>query len=83
MNLPFIVDEIASRADEFLAGVTDRAQARAGISELITIDYAEVPSELRGEVIRGVMEMLESEDFFGIEFVGDPFADEEAGTEER
>lgn len=82
MNLPVIVDEIASRADEFLAGATDRAQARAGISELITIDYPEVPSEARGDVIRDVMAILDSEDFFGIEFVGDPFADEDAGTED-
>jgi hypothetical protein len=82
MNLPFIVDEIASRADEFLAGVSDRAQARAGIAELITLDYAEVPTDARAEVIRAVMAILESEDFFGIEFVGDPFADEEAGMED-
>ena len=74
-DLRFIIDDIASRADEFLAGSKDRAQSRAGISELLTMDYSALGPEDRATVIAGVMNILEDEDFFGTEYVGDPFSD--------
>ncbi len=81
-DLPSIIDEIAKQADDFLAGVQDRAQAKAGISELLTMDYFDLDANDRAIVVKGVMAVLEEEDFFGTEFVGDPFADED-GEEER
>lgn len=72
-----IIDEIADQADDFLAGVRDRNQARAGISELLTMDYSDLNPADRNTVVNGVMKVLEEEDFFGGEFVGDPFADDE------
>lgn len=72
-----IIDDIASRADDFLAGTRDRAQARAGVEELLTMDYAGLTPADRTIVITGVMSVLEDEDFFGTEFVGDPFKDDE------
>lgn len=80
-NLRPIIDEIANQADDFLAGASDRAQARAGIAELLTMDYAQLNPDDRAIVIAGVMSVLEEEDFFGTEFVGDPFADD--ATEEE
>jgi hypothetical protein len=77
VNLRPIIDEIASRADDFLAGARDRAQGRAGISELLTIDYPDLNPTQRGEVVAGVMAVLEHEDFFGTEFVGGVFDDSE------
>ena len=41
MHLAAIIAEIADQADEFLKGVTDRAQARAGIAEQINLDFFE------------------------------------------
>ncbi len=76
-----IISEIADQADDFLAGARDRAQARAGISELITMDYPELTPPDRTAVINGVMKALEEEDFFGTEFVGDPFSEEENDDE--
>jgi hypothetical protein len=76
-----IIDEIANRADDFLAGARDRAQGRAGIAELLTMDYPELNPADRTIVITGVMSVLEEEDFFGVEFVGDPFKDDEEGDE--
>jgi hypothetical protein len=76
-NLRPIIDEIASQADEFLANTRDRAQARAGIAELITMDYSHLEPGDRTVVITGVMSVLEDEDFFGVEFVGDAFKDED------
>lgn len=77
-----IIDEIASRADDFLAGVQDRAHGRAGIEEAITIDYPTLDPEQRREVVEGVMGVLEDEDFFGTEFVGDPFSETDEADEE-
>ncbi len=70
-----IIDEIASRADDFLAGSRDRAQGRAGIEEVITMDYHTLSHADRSLVVAGVMMVLEEEDFFGTEFVGDPFSE--------
>ncbi len=77
-----IIDEIANRADDFLAGVTDRTQARAGIEELLTMDYPGIDGIDRTVVITGVMSVLEDEDFFGTEFVGDPFSDPDDAEED-
>lgn len=77
-----IIDEIADQADDFLADALDRAQAKAGIAELLTMDYPSLDANERAAVIAGVMKVLEEEDFFGIEFVGDPFKDNEDREEE-
>lgn len=76
-----IIDEIASQADDFLAGTRDRAQAKAGIAELLTMDYAQLNPTDRTVVIAGVMSVLEEEDFFGTEFVGDAFGDDDSDEE--
>lgn len=80
-NLPLIIADLADRADDFLAGAKDRAQGRAGIEEAVTIDYPGLADADRAAVVTGVMAVLEDEDFFGTEFVGDPFADDDAETE--
>ena len=77
-----IIAEIADRADDFLAGSTDRVHARAGIAELVNMDYPELAPADRTQVTAGVMAVLEVEDFFGTEFVGNPF-DEDGKTEEQ
>lgn len=81
MHLAAIIAELADQADEFLKGVTDRAQARAAIAEQINLDFFELSPADRKTVIEGVMTTLEGEEFFGIEFVGDPFSDD--GSEEH
>jgi orotidine-5'-phosphate decarboxylase len=64
MNLQPIVDDIADRADDFLDGVSSRAQAKAGISEVITVDYRTLSPGERAKVIDQVMLVLEREGFF-------------------
>ena len=39
MSIKPVIDDIADQADDFLDGVTTRADARAAISEQITIMY--------------------------------------------
>lgn len=77
-----IIDELASRADDYLAGARDRAQARAGVEEAITIDYPGLDPIDRREIVTGVMQVLEEEDFFGTEYVGDVFADSDEPEED-
>jgi len=76
MNLAAIIAELADQAEEFLEGVTDRAQARAAIVEQINLDYFTLHPTDRTKVTAGVMATLEAEEFFGTEFVGDPFKDD-------
>lgn len=82
IDLRPIIEEIARQADDFLAGTSDRAQARAGISEMLTLDYADLTPDERKKVTEGVMTVLEHEDFFGTEFVGGAFDDDEDGEDE-
>jgi hypothetical protein len=79
MNLADIIQEIASQADDFLAGASNREQGRAGISELITVDYPQLSPGERKQVTDAVMAILEDEDFFGTEFAGFAFDDEDEG----
>lgn len=76
-ELGSIIHEIAARADDFLAGTTDRSQARAGISELLTMDYSFLEPSDRALVVDAVMRVLQDEDFFGTEYVGDPFSEDD------
>jgi hypothetical protein len=77
IDLRPIIDDIANRADEFLADAKNRAQGRAGIEEFITMEHAELGPIDRKKVVDGVMAILDKEDFFDPEFVGDPFKDDE------
>ncbi|AHF94932.1 hypothetical protein OPIT5_30000 [Opitutaceae bacterium TAV5] len=88
MNLTTIIDEIASQADDFLEGSTSRDQARAGIAELITVDYNQLAAGDRKKVTDGVMAILEDEGFFDSRYAFDTGSsdggttDEEAGGDE-
>jgi hypothetical protein len=76
-----LIADIASRADDFLAGATSREQGRAGIEEYINLEHFHLTPEQRRQVTDGVMSTLEAEDFFDTEFVGDPFKDDEASDD--
>jgi len=82
MNLRPIIDEIASQAEDFLDGVTSREQARAGIAELLTMDYAGLPPADRKLVSDHVMAILEDESFFNGGYAGFSFDDESESTDE-
>ena len=82
MNLRPIIDEIANQADDFLEGVTDRKEARAGISEFITMEYPHLNPADRKTVSDHVMAVLENESFFNGGYAGHSFDDESEATEE-
>jgi hypothetical protein len=64
MDLRSIIDEIASRADDFLAGAANRKEARAGIDELVNADHPQLSPGDRQKIAEGVMAILEDEGFF-------------------
>lgn len=73
---------LAARADDFLAGIRDRGLARAGIADELTMEHPGLEPAARAIVVDYVMEILADEDFFGIEFVGDPFSEPEDAVDE-
>ena len=77
MNLQSIIHDIAARADDVLEGASNRAQARAGIEEVITLDYLSLSPSERGQVVNGVMAILEKEGFFEANPGGGPDDDDQ------
>ncbi|MBI5768974.1 MAG: hypothetical protein HZA93_14355 [Verrucomicrobia bacterium] len=82
MNHAAIIHDIAAQADDFLADAQDRRQGRAGVEEFVTLEHPALSPVERKKVVDGVMAVLEEEDFFGTEFVGDPFADDATENED-
>jgi hypothetical protein len=76
MNLRPIIDEIASQAEDFLKGITDRKRARVELTEFIALDYAGLSPDDRKIVTDEVMAFLEEENVFEGGFAGHSFADE-------
>lgn len=70
MDLRPIIDDIASRADDFLAGAENRKEARAGIDELINADHPQLSPGDRQKIAEGVMAILENEGFFEFNLPG-------------
>ncbi len=64
MSLKPVIDDIANQADSFLDGVTTRSDARAAISEQLTIKYRTLSGIERSKVIDGVFAILDAEGFF-------------------
>ena len=64
MDLAFIVAEICDEADDFLAGVTKREEARAGIAEWLTIRYVRLSPAEKNAVTEQAMGILDRENFF-------------------
>jgi hypothetical protein len=82
MDLHAIIEDIANRADDFLAERSDRKDAREAIGALIADEYPALAIKDRKKVNDGVMAILEKEDFFGTEFAGDSWKDDSDEAEE-
>ncbi len=82
IDLRHIIDDIASQADDFLGDTRDRKQGRAGIEEFVTLEHGALSPVERKKVVDGVMGVLEEEDFFNTEFVGDNFVDDPPESDE-
>ena len=65
MDLDEIINEVADEADGILSGISVRKDARTTLSEHIQANHSEMPPDDRLIVVRGVMAILDKEDFFG------------------
>lgn len=64
MELKAIVSEICDEADDFLAGVSKREEAKAGIAEWLTMHYSKMAPADKKAVIEQAMRILGNEGFF-------------------
>ena len=64
MELSGIIMEVCGQADDFLAGVTRRDEAKAGIFELLTIYHPRLDPTDRKVIAEQSMRILEREGFF-------------------
>ena len=71
VELNGIISEICDEADDFLAGVTRRDEAKAGIAELLTIRHSDLTPADRKAVTDQSMRILEREGFFNRTAGGD------------
>lgn len=74
------MDAIADEADDILDGVKNHNEARAAISEQITIKYSTLSGPERTKVIDGVLAILAEEGFFNFRSGSEPIDD--TGEEE-
>ncbi|MBI2518355.1 MAG: hypothetical protein HYV95_15855 [Opitutae bacterium] len=70
MELRAIVSAICDQADDFLAGVTKRDEARAGIAEWLTMNHPKLAPADKKAVIDQTMRILDHEGFFEAEAGG-------------
>jgi len=66
--------DLAQRAEDLLHPVPDRAGARRLLLEEIEVEHPTLGPVERAQVAGWTLALLEEEDFFGVEYVGDAFA---------
>jgi hypothetical protein len=64
MDVKSIVNQICDEADDFLAGVGRRDEAKAGIAEWLTMHHVRLPAAEKKAVIEQAMRVLDNESFF-------------------
>ena len=64
MNLQSIIEDLANRADELLADVRDRKEARSTLADILAKDYPKLRGFESQKVVSTLMEILEEEEFF-------------------
>ena len=82
MDTKTIANEICDRADDFLAGVRRRDEAKAGIAEYLTMHHASLPPAEKKAVIEQIMRILDNEGFFEAEAGGGEDAGDFSEAEE-
>ena len=76
-----LIAEIADQIVEFHAGAKTRANVRGSIAEFLDLEYFTLAPAERTAVTDGVMSVLEADEFFDTEYVGDIMADTFASDE--
>lgn len=71
MDPKHIANEICDQADDFLAGVRKRDEAKAGIAEYLTLHHRTLAPADKKAVIDQTMRILDNEGFFDADAGGE------------
>jgi hypothetical protein len=82
MNLQDIIENLANRADDFLADAANAKEARTTIGEVLAKEYPKLGGVERQKVAIAVVGILEEEGFFDGGRKGDSFDEEAASADE-
>lgn len=82
MDTKSIANEICDQADDFLAGVRKRDEAKAGIAEYLTLHHRSLAPADKKAVIEQTMRILENEGFFDADAGGEEDAGDFSDAEE-
>lgn len=74
LDLRPLAHDLAQRAGDLLHPLPDRPAARRMLLEEIELEYPSLVPIQRAQVADWTLALLEEEDFFGVEYVGDAFA---------
>jgi hypothetical protein len=74
LDLRPLAHDLAQRAGDLLPPLPDRPAARRGLLDELELEYPALGPAQRAQVADWTLALLEDEDFFGIEYVGDAFA---------
>lgn len=74
LDLRPLAQDLAQRAGDLLHPVPDRTGAKRLLLEEIEVEYPALGAAERAQVADWTLALLEADDFFGVEYVGDAFA---------
>lgn len=74
LDLRPLAHDLAQRAGDLLPPATDRADARRLLLEELELEHPALGPAERARIAGWTLALLEDDDFFGVEFVGDAFA---------
>ncbi len=74
VDLRPLAQDLAQRAGDLLQPAPDRHGARQLLLAEIELEYPTLGPAERAQVASWAMALLEDDDFFGVEYVGDAFA---------
>jgi len=82
MNLQDIIENLANRADDFLADAANAKEARTTIGEVLSKEYPKLGGVERQKVVNAVMGILEEEAFFEGARKGDSYGEDAEASDE-
>ena len=83
MDLKAIINAVADEADDFLAGVSSKSEARTTVLTYLSDNYPDLSPGDAARVTSGLLTLLENEGFFDISASGDSWGEDgEEGSDE-
>ena len=74
MDLRPLAQDLAQRAGDLLHPIPDRNGAKRLLLEEIGVEHPALGPGERAQLVAWTLALLEADDFFGVEYVGDVFA---------